>query len=100
MNKELNKEWEKEFREYFDKTLKPKKPTMGNLDREILVDFIRNLLSQSLTAERQRVKEAVEKMRGAIISSPMRVDMRVIEEKVLEFTNEILDTFLQIINNE
>jgi len=33
-------EWEKEFREYFDKTLKPKKPTIKNLDRELLVDFI------------------------------------------------------------
>lgn len=36
--------WEMEFREYFDKTLKPKKPTIKNLDRELLVDFIRKLL--------------------------------------------------------
>lgn len=38
--------WKTEFREYFDKTLKPKKPTMGNLDRELCVDFIDKLLSQ------------------------------------------------------
>lgn len=36
-------DWPTEFREYFDKTLKPKKPTMGNLDRELLVDFIRKV---------------------------------------------------------
>lgn len=30
----------KEFRDYFDKFLKPKKQGMKNLDREILVDFI------------------------------------------------------------
>ena len=34
------KTWREEFREYFDKVLKPKKPTMKNLDRELCVNFI------------------------------------------------------------
>ena len=39
------REWENELREYIDKTLKPRdKNSMGNLDREIIVDFVRNLL--------------------------------------------------------
>jgi len=38
-------DWEAEFREYFDKTLKPKKPTMKNLDREVCVHFITRLLA-------------------------------------------------------
>lgn len=32
-----------EFREYFDKNLKPKKPSMKNLDREVLVEFLRKV---------------------------------------------------------
>lgn len=40
-NKE-KQDWKEEFRGYFDKMLKPKKPTIKNLDREILVDFIKN----------------------------------------------------------
>lgn len=58
MNKST-KEWADEFREYFDKALKPKKPTMGNLDRELCVDFISKLLSK----ERERVIEMVEEMK-------------------------------------
>lgn len=47
-------DWREEFREYFDKTLKPKKPTIGGLDREICINFIANLLKErdlSLIAE-------------------------------------------------
>lgn len=39
-------DWKEEVREYFDKTLKAKKPTMKNLDREIMVDFISSLLTR------------------------------------------------------
>lgn len=34
-------EWEKEFVEYFDKTLNPKKPGIKNLDRELILNFLR-----------------------------------------------------------
>jgi hypothetical protein len=40
-------EWKDEFREYFDKTLKPKKPTIKNLDRELCVDFISKQIEQA-----------------------------------------------------
>lgn len=54
--------WEKEFREYFDKTLKTKKPTIKNLDRELLVDFIRKLLIKEREEARQdALNETVEK---------------------------------------
>lgn len=42
-------EWKVELREFFDKFLKPKKQTMKNLERELLVDFVR--------AERQKEYE-------------------------------------------
>lgn len=45
--------WENEFREYFDKTLKSKEPTMKNLDRELCINFIKNLLSQEITKARE-----------------------------------------------
>jgi hypothetical protein len=54
----VREDWKIEFREYFDKTLKPKKPTMKNLDREILVDFIR---SERLAAQQEIVKMILEK---------------------------------------
>ena len=52
-------DWREEFREYFDKTLKPKKPTIGGLDREICINFIANLLKErdlSLIAELEGMK--------------------------------------------
>lgn len=59
-----SKEWIAEFREYFDKTLKPKKPTMVNLDREIMVDFIQKLISkarsEALDAYKQSLCEKIE----------------------------------------
>ena len=44
-----------ELREYFDQTLKPKKPTMKNLDRELLVNF----LSESIQQAEQEMKEQI-----------------------------------------
>jgi len=45
---DVSKGWEEDFREYFDKTLKPKKPTMGNLDRELCIDFIGKQISKAV----------------------------------------------------
>lgn len=64
--------WKKEFREYFDKILKPKKPTIKNLDREILVDFIRKIQAKSeaegyergKSEENERVWQKVYKARA------------------------------------
>lgn len=53
-HKVTERDWRDEFREYFDKTLKPKKPTMGGLDRELCINFIENLLSHHLEAEREK----------------------------------------------
>ena len=55
MDTEKNEDWENEFREYFDKTLKPKKPTMKNLDRELCVNFIKN----TIRSIRQSNKELI-----------------------------------------
>lgn len=38
--------WEKELGEYIDKVFKPKSPTMGGLDRESILNFVRNLLAK------------------------------------------------------
>lgn len=40
-------DWKTEFREYFDKTLKPKKPTMINLDRELCINFIQQEIERA-----------------------------------------------------
>lgn len=45
-----------EFREYFDRCLKPKKPTMKNLDREICINFITTLLEK----QREEYVEMIE----------------------------------------
>ena len=53
-----NRGWEEKLREYIDKTLKPKKPTIGGLDREIIIDFTRQLLSSEYKRGREEaVKE-------------------------------------------
>ena len=51
-------DWREEFRDYFDKRLKPKKPTMKNLDRELLVDFIEKTIQ---TTRAKTLEEAQEK---------------------------------------
>lgn len=43
-------EAEEQLREYFDKTLKAKKPTVKNLDRELLVYFQRKHDERIITA--------------------------------------------------
>lgn len=57
-------DWKEEFREYFDKTLKPKKPTMKNLDRELCINFIESLLSSYKQELAEKIKERDSKMYG------------------------------------
>lgn len=52
----MSEEWEEEFRKYFDKTLKPKKQTIKNLDREIIIDFIRKLLLKAEERGREQAQ--------------------------------------------
>ena len=53
----MNNNWKEEFREYFDKCLKPKKPGIKNLYREILVDFIEKVRNQALEEIREKIVE-------------------------------------------
>jgi len=48
--------WEEQFREYFDKALKPKKATMKNLDRELCIDFIKKVVKYELERQNSMVK--------------------------------------------
>jgi len=56
-------ERKEELRTYFDKLLKPKKPTMKNLDREILADWLDNVLTQDRNQAYTRLVEGIEGMR-------------------------------------
>lgn len=56
-------DWRIEFREYFDKTLKPKKPTMANLDRELCVNFIENLIQLEREEQKEKLKVNIGKLR-------------------------------------
>ena len=55
-----------ELREFFDKALKPKKPTIKNLERELLVDFFRQALKeqaeQVVAEERERMVKEIERI--------------------------------------
>lgn len=53
--------WEEEFRGYFDKCLKPKKTTIKNLDREIIVDFIKKEITKSHNSAIKSCMEESEK---------------------------------------
>lgn len=54
--------WKEEWRDYFDKCLKPKKPTMANLDREISVNFIERLLTRQTTELREKIEYLGQKV--------------------------------------
>lgn len=60
-------DWEKEFREFFDKTLRPKKPTMVNLERELCVAFISQTIQEAVEV---REKELIEKIDGMTFVQP------------------------------
>ncbi len=71
--------WREEFREYFDKTLKPKKPTIKNLDRELLVDFISKIEATAIAATEARVLEGIERLPVYMHGTPKEngsIDMR------------------------
>jgi len=53
-------ERKEELRTYFDKLLKPKKPTMKNLDREILADWLDNVLTQDRNQAYTRLVEGIK----------------------------------------
>ena len=55
-------DWEVEFREYFDKALNPKKPTMKNLDREVCVHFITRLLAAKDREREEAVTETLQEV--------------------------------------
>lgn len=62
--KQFQEEGEKEFIEYWEKVgLKPKKPTIGNLDREMLLYWYRN---QTTLAYELGKKEALEEVNEAV----------------------------------
>ena len=83
---ELKKEWREEFREYFDKTLKPKKPTMANLDRELMVDFISKLLAK-------QQEEFVKKVKGMLMDDSNHDDYYYGYNDAL---NDLLEDFADI----
>lgn len=67
-------EWEKEFRGYFDKTLKPKKPTIKNLDRELIVDFISKVEKRAILGAYTRgLKKGMEKGENIYRSSLLKL---------------------------
>ena len=55
----IREEWKEELRDFYDKNLKAKKPTMKNLEREILVDFVQK---QRNEAYQQGAKDKVEEI--------------------------------------
>lgn len=85
--------WEEDFRSYFDKCLKPKKPSMGNLDREICVDFIKNLL---LSDEAKVRKECGEEIRGMKITTMVGIGLDE-DEKVF---NQALESAASAITKQ
>ena len=65
-----NKDWRDEFREYFDKVLKAKKPTIENLDREILVNAVSRILKSN--------QEEIEKVKLTIYDENEGVKREVV----------------------
>ncbi len=82
------KDWRKsakadELREYIDKVFKPKKPTMGGLDREIIIDFIAKEVSQAATAKDEAVMEA------AVMEANIE-SIKIIEDLAKKYRGEII----------
>ena len=55
-----------ELREYIDKNLKPKKPSIGGLDRELIIDFV----AKELTAKDTALRSLIEGMSRTKDSRP------------------------------
>jgi hypothetical protein len=62
-------DWEVEFRDYFDKTLKPKKPTIGDLDRELCINFIRKV---EQAAEKRGREAGIREARRRVVKMKFR----------------------------
>ena len=70
-----NKDWREEFREYFDKVLKAKKPTIKNLDREILV----NAVSSILKSKQEEIERAIDKKIWVMTGDPTHQEVKILE---------------------
>lgn len=92
-----NWNWEGEFREYFDKTLKPKKPTMANLDRELCIDFIRKLLAEREAESREKMIKEIERKKTNLNN----VNLKTNEGELVRIVgNTIFNEVLEIIKNK
>ena len=84
-------QWEERFRRYFDKCLKPRKPSMGNLDREICVDFIRSLL---LSERAKILDEVVGKVKG--IQDEYRNDEPAFNNGLQAMKGDVLNALAEV----
>ncbi len=89
-------DWKEEFREYFDKTLKPKKPTIGGLDRELCIDFINRVLA---SREREIVEE-IEAADWENDSKPVEEEKKDLPDLPEEITTGSETSLFKIINNQ
>lgn len=85
--------WESEFREYFDKNLKPKKAGIRNLDREILVNFIRTVLSDQQTS-------LIEEIEGKKLVRNPNKTLNSLEEMAVTSHNTALDEIITLIKEK
>lgn len=91
--------WEAAFREYFDKCLKPKKPSMKNLDRELCVNFISTLLTQERQKERANIVQIVKNTRQDERENVLEIVNKVIGDRADEFNKtETLLTCAVLVN--
>jgi hypothetical protein len=92
-------DWEKEFRDYFDKTLKPKKPTIGNLDREILVDFIRKQISSAVSQALEEQREKIKSLRKTPLATDNNgAELYISGSGELKY-NQVIDDVLGLLSN-
>ena len=66
------------------KTLKPKKPTMKNLDRELMVDFISKLLtshSTELVSKIQKLPDTYEDDESAVFRTTKKEIIEIINQE-------------------
>ena len=86
-------ERKEELRIYFDKLLKPKKPTMKNLDREILADWLDNVLTQDRD---QAYTSLVEGIKGMKFSHTIKMSRgREMRDSFAVLRNNLLADILE-----
>ena len=79
--------WESDLREFVDKAMKPKKPTMKNLERELLVDFVRRVESHTI----ERIRKEIEKYVQESIKDPKSSNYIYAEIVPLNILDKILN---------